>query len=349
MGRIFSCLGQLGRGLCQGVYQWVLPVIHPVAYIQHQCAVLGIDYPQAQDPERFLTQLRWQLKQLKTGEPDFGDLRRLMAGEGSDFYELREYVPGDDLRKLDWHVYARTQTPHIRESMEERQMTVWLVIDFTPSMTFGHRQSKLDKAVELALCIAVLAVDAGHRLGVCWFDGEESRVIVPKGGNGHLKQAAGVLLAHKNHCATRINPLSVTTPLADVLGDLTLTIKPKSVVFMVSDFLEDGVWQPLFCQLAHQREVYALGLTDDTERDPFCHDTVGALTDLESGESCRFPGVNEALIDEYTRQYQAFLTKTMERLQWAAGVQWVSTATAVEALFQKTSVLPLAQRRTAGR
>ena len=99
---------------------------------------------------------------------------------------MREYTPGDDIRKMDWSVFARTLTPHIREYHEEKQLTLWLVMDFTPSMRFGRAKTKIAQAIELAGLFGLLAERAGHKLGAFLITEEQPEIIPPACNLAHL-------------------------------------------------------------------------------------------------------------------------------------------------------------------
>src|SRR5512132_3996673 len=107
-------------------------------------------------PERVLARLEWRVIRRLDGRLQ-GDYRTLFRGDGVDVVDLREYQPGDDLRHIDWHVTARTDTPHVRQYLEDRDVTAWLLLDRSPSMGFGPvDRSKHVVLVDLAATVAQL-------------------------------------------------------------------------------------------------------------------------------------------------------------------------------------------------
>ena len=125
-----------------------------------------------------------------------GDYRSALLGEGTELAQVRPYVPGDDVRRIDWNVTARTNEPHVRVQLAERVLVTWLVLDTSPSMEFGTAdRRKADVAEGVAIAIGHIATRRGNRLGVITFGDTHPRMAPPKAGRVGLlgMLAAGTL------------------------------------------------------------------------------------------------------------------------------------------------------------
>ncbi|MDX6512764.1 MAG: hypothetical protein QOE36_2268, partial [Gaiellaceae bacterium] len=112
-----------------------------------------------------------------------GDYRSSRHGDGGELAQLRPYVPGDDVRLIDWNVTARTAEPHVRVNLAERVLVTWLVLDVSPSMRFGTAdRRKLDVAEGVAIALGHVATRRGNRLGVMTFGGADSQVLPARQG-----------------------------------------------------------------------------------------------------------------------------------------------------------------------
>ena len=155
-------------------------------------------------PERLLRQLEWRVVRRLDGQLQ-GDYRSLFRGSGIDFTNLREYEPGDDLRHIEWNVTARMDTPYVREYVEDREVTAWLLLDHSASMGFGpvDRQKDLVLA-ELATTLALVLTRRGNRVGMVVFDQDVERVLPARSGRNQVLQIADVLLDRRNARAAAV-------------------------------------------------------------------------------------------------------------------------------------------------
>lgn len=347
---------------------WLSPVTSPKQYIETQKQALGIQSLYQQNPQQVLAKLQWQLKHIRNGQMNFGTLQQMMAGEGGEFLEIRDYVPGDDLRKLDWHVFARTQEPHVREWMAEKQLTVWLVLDQTASMGFGRYTSKAEKAVELALCFGTMAIEAGHRLGLYYFDGKQTQHILPLGGKRQLNYIAATLLKNpvtpvstllesklKNKLESKTAPTldadikTVTLPkgaepLNTALNDMGRLIKSQSLVFLFSDFLETSHWQLPLKRFVQKASLYSVCLTDEREKalpEQLPYQQPLQFCDYESGATITCETLPDALKQQYQNIYVQLQQNILDNLKPCNGFQRVSTSLPVEQFFSKTTHWPI--------
>ena len=132
-------------------------------------------------PERVLRRLEWQVIRRLDGLLQ-GSYRTLFRGVGTDFRDLREYEPGDDVRHIDWNVTARMDAPFVRQYAEDRELTAWLLLDRSPSMGFGPIERPKELVLcELATTFARLLTRGGNRVGAILFDDEIEETIPPRG------------------------------------------------------------------------------------------------------------------------------------------------------------------------
>src|SRR5947208_14771042 len=132
--------------------------------------------------DRVLRRLEWQVIRRLDGRLQ-GDYRTLVRGQGTDFREVREYEPGDDVRHVDWNVTARMDALYVREYTEDRELTAWLLLDRSPSMGFGPvGRTKETVLCEIAGTIAKLLVRDGNRVGAIVYDNSTDFVIPPRQG-----------------------------------------------------------------------------------------------------------------------------------------------------------------------
>jgi uncharacterized protein (DUF58 family) len=210
-----------------------------------------------------------------------GDFRSTVLGTGTELAMIRPYVAGDDVRRIDWAVTARTGEPHVRVDLAERVLVTWLVLDGSVSMQFGTAdRRKADVAEGVAVAIGHLSTRRGNRLGVVTFGGSESRAIPPRQGRVGL---IGLLDAIRNEPP-------VDGPGAEDLGTALrragALARQRSLVVVVSDFRGDREWRKPLLALAGQHDVVAVEVRDPREQEL---SNVGLLylVDPESGRQLR--------------------------------------------------------------
>src|SRR5438876_6302049 len=131
----------------------------------------------------------------------------VFKGRGMEFDEVRPYVPGDDIRAIDWNVTARTGEPHVKRFVEERELTVMLLVDVSASQDFGSgRRSKLEAAVELSALLAMSAVENGDKVGMLLFHGGADLYIPPRKGGKHALRVVREVLARGQDAAAGPKP-----------------------------------------------------------------------------------------------------------------------------------------------
>src|SRR5919197_4382902 len=160
-----------------------------------------------------------------------GDYRSVLHGQGSELALVRPYVPGDDVRRMDWNVTARTNEPHVRVDLAERVLVTWLVLDVSPSMEFGTAaRRKADVAEGVAIAIGHLATRRGNRLGILTFGDGQPQALPPRQGRMGL---IGLLTALKRDPPRHEEG---TTSLGAAISRTSTLALQRSLVVLVSDF-----------------------------------------------------------------------------------------------------------------
>ena len=229
-------------------------------------------------PERLLRRLEWRVVRRLDGLLQ-GDYRSLFRGMGLDFTDLREYEPGDDLRHIEWNVTARLDTPFVREYVEDREITTWLLLDLSPSMAFGPvaRQKGLIVA-EVATTIAHVLSRGGSRVGAVLFDTGVRTVIPPASGRNQVLRIAKAVLDNREVAGT-----GSVTDLGALFRATAGLARRRSLVIIVSDFISAEGWERPLALLARRHEIVALQVTDPRESEL---PDVGSIyvEDAETGE-----------------------------------------------------------------
>jgi uncharacterized protein (DUF58 family) len=225
-----------------------------------------------------------------------GEYHSVFKGRGMEFSEVREYQFGDDIRNIDWNVTSRMGHPYVKKHVEERELTVMLLVDFSGSGEFGtRRQFKREIAAEICALLAFSAIKNSDRVGLVAFTDRIEKFLRPRKGKDHVLRVIREVLYFR--------PEGRATDLGQALQFLYRTITKRAVVFVVSDFLAEGYEQPLRVA-ARKHDVIAVTITDPREEEL---PPIG-LIDLEDAETGERVLVNAS--DRRTR----------ERFRaWAAG------------------------------
>jgi uncharacterized protein (DUF58 family) len=212
-------------------------------------------------PDRLLLLLEWQVIRRLDGQIQ-GGYRTVQRGSGTDLAGLREYVDGDNARHIDWNVTARLNQPHLRLYTEDRELTIWLVLDRSASMTVGAAgRGKDDVLGELALVLARLFSRGGNRVGALLYDTARVRVVRPGTGRRHVLRIGTELDRTAGTKARR------TTDLAVMFEAIAQVASRRSLVVVVSDFIGTGDWEGSLLRLARRHEVVALRVVDAADDD----------------------------------------------------------------------------------
>ncbi|HEX2706334.1 MAG TPA: DUF58 domain-containing protein [Candidatus Lustribacter sp.] len=227
-------------------------------------------------PERVLRRLEWHVLRRLDGRLQ-GDYRTLLRGIGVDFLDLREYEPGDDMRHIDWNVTARMDTPYVRQYVEDRELTAWLLLDRSPSMGFGPVTRRKDAVLtELAGTLAALLVRGGNRVGAILYDNRVELTLPPRQGRAQVLLLLRELLREPT-------PSGTPTDLTGLLTTANGMLRHRSLVVLVSDFISLPGWERPLTQLARRHDVVAIALAAPSESE-LPEAGVIVIEDAETGE-----------------------------------------------------------------
>jgi uncharacterized protein (DUF58 family) len=254
----------------------------------------NLDTPAARAPraaqERLLLRLEWRVVRRLDGRLA-GGYRTAHRGTGTDLAGLREYVEGDDARHIDWNVTARLNEPQLRLFNEDRELTVWLVLDRSASMTVGAPgRGKHDVVSELAVVLALLFGRGGNRVGALLYDvpGHQVRTVPPGTGRRHALRI-GAELARTELARTKLARTNGagrrggTTDLAAMLDAVAKLARRRALIVVISDFIGDGDWERSLLRLVPRHEVVALRVID-TADDELPDAGLVVVEDAETGE-----------------------------------------------------------------
>jgi uncharacterized protein (DUF58 family) len=270
-------------------------------------------------PETVLRRLEWTVLRRLDGLLQ-GDYRTLFRGHGLDLADLREYQYGDDVRRIDWNVTARLQAPYVREYHEDREITAWFLLDLSASIDFGSRKVKKRAVSEAFVASLARALTRhGNRVGALLYGNAVDGVIPARGGRRHVLRLLHAMQSRR----PAENPAS--TDLRALLKAAAHSIKRRSLVFVVSDFISEPGWESLLGFLAQRHELIAVRLYDPLESEL---PDIGLLpfSDSETGETILVDTHDKG----FRRRFAAASRKREERLRGAfaeAGVDCIELGT----------------------
>jgi uncharacterized protein (DUF58 family) len=193
-----------------------------------------------------------------------GDYRSSVSGAGTELAQVRPYVPGDDVRQIDWNVTARTGETHVRVHLAERVLVTWLVLDTSPSMGFGTAdRRKADVAEGVAVAVGHLATRRGNRLGVVTFGDASPRTTPARQGRAGL---LGLLGSLREEGPAVSGALVGSTSLGEALSRTGIAAQQRSLVTVVSDFRGPRDWRVPLLGLAGRHDVVAIEIRDPREQ-----------------------------------------------------------------------------------
>lgn len=222
-----------------------------------------------------------------------GEYRSVFKGQGMEFSEVREYQAGDEVRNIDWNVTARMRRPYVKRYIEERELTVMLVVDMSGSERFGtRRRFKSEVAAELAAVIAMSAIRNNDRVGTLFFTDRVEHVVPPRKGRRHALRVLRDLLVFR--------PQGTGTDVVGALDYLGKMLAHTAIIFVVSDFFGAEVERPLKL-LAQRHDVVAVTVEDPAE---VVLPDIGLarLVDPETGARIDVDTSNPALREAYARR-----------------------------------------------
>jgi len=291
----------------------------------------------ATTPERILQRLDWQVIRRLDGLLQ-GDYRSLFYGYGVDFADLREYQPEDDVRYIDWNVTARMDSPYVRQYTEDREISAWFLLDLSPSVDFGGQQTlKRTVLIDFVTVLARLLTRHGNRVGAIFYGSRIERTIPARGGRIQVLRLIHELLKQPQLSSA---PFTDLIPLLE--GGLGM-IKPRSLVFVISDFICTPGWERPLSLLNRRHEALPVRLWDPREVEL---PDVGPIymEDAETGEQLYVDTGDKKFRQRFAgaaRQREAGLDQAFKR----AGVDVLTLSTEEDLVRAIVRFASLRQRR----
>ncbi|MBB6478755.1 DUF58 domain-containing protein [Spirochaeta isovalerica] len=221
-----------------------------------------------------------------------GEYTSAFKGHGMEFEEVRAYQPGDDIKSIDWNVTARTGEPYIKRFREERELTVILVLDLSASGNFGSTGKKRnDIAAEICAVLSFSAIKNNDRVGLLVFTEEVEMFIPPGKGLTHTMRIIREILA--------FNPVGKGTSINNALAYLGKVQRKNAVVFLISDFIDEGFEKNLK-MMSEKHDLVAISVSDPLERElPDCG--LVTIRDAETGQFRTFDSSNRKVRAQWTK------------------------------------------------
>ena len=232
-----------------------------------------------------------------------GEYESVFKGRGMEFSEVREYVPGDEIRTIDWNVTARSQHPFVKKYIEERELTVIFIVDGSASLQFGSKNKlKSNVAAEIAGLLAFSAVKNNDKVGLLIHTDRVEKYLPPRKGRSNVLRVVREILYYK--------PQAKKTDLKLALEHLSRILTRSAVIFVISDFLDIGFERAL--KILHQKhDLIAIQITDQREQDiPACGWM--ELQDAETGETA-LVNTNDL---RFREGYQKFAKRKQSQLDY---------------------------------
>ena len=246
-----------------------------------------------------------------------GEYHTAFRGQGMAFKEVREYQHGDDVRFIDWNVSARMGHAYSKVFEEERELSVYLLIDVSASSLFGtFRQTKKDLITELSAVIAFSAITNNDKVGLIFFSDKVEKYIPAKKGRDHVLYLMREMLTHQPH--------SASTDVTKAIGYLNNVTRHKSIVFILSDFADAGYEQTL--KMASRRhDIIGIQVYDRRDKDL---PKIGLVQvrDAETGETILMNTNNNLTQYHYNRQYKKIQEDAKQNFRMA-GADLIQLAT----------------------
>ncbi|HYK90014.1 MAG TPA: DUF58 domain-containing protein [Acidobacteriota bacterium] len=228
-----------------------------------------------------------------------GEYHSVFKGRGMEFDEVREYQHGDDVRTIDWNVTSRTGHPFVRRYVEERELTVMLLVDASASGSFGSvEKTKGEIAAEISALLAFSAIKNNDRVGALLFTDRVEKFIPPRRGSNHVLRVIRELLFYRpQYCGTSIQ---------SALEHLNLVVRKRAVVFLISDLLDQGFEQSL--KVANRRHDVVIFQIMDPREQELQNVGIIELRDAETGEildvDTSLPAVRARYRENWERNYE---------------------------------------------
>ena len=251
-----------------------------------------------------------------------GEYHSVFKGRGMEFSEVREYQYGDDVRNIDWNVTARFGHPYIKVFEEERELTVMLMVDISGSLMFGSlSKTKQRVAAELSAILAFSALKNNDKVGLILFTDKIEKFVPPRKGNKHVLRIIREVLSFE--------PEGNATDIKAALEFMNNAIKKRSIIFLLSDFLDED-YEKILRVVGKKNDLIGVVLDDRRENEI---PAIGLIkfTDAETGEERWLDTSNqrvrrvmkEARKEEVAKRNTMFLTSRLDRIHVQTGVDYI--------------------------
>lgn len=222
-----------------------------------------------------------------------GEYQSAFKGRGMEFSEVREYTYGDDIRQIDWNVTARTGDPFIKQFEEEREQTLMLCVDISPSGIFGSQgQSKMELSIEICAVLAFSAIKNGDKVGLILFTDEIEKVIPPKKGRLHVLRLIRELLTTE--------PKGTGTDISEALSYVNRLLNRRAIIVLASDFQDDQYDRQL--KITNRKHDLVNIFINDKFEDELPDLGLVPLRDAETGEEVLIDTSSEKVRKEYQKK-----------------------------------------------
>jgi uncharacterized protein (DUF58 family) len=247
-----------------------------------------------------------------------GEYRSVFKGRGMEFEEVREYLPGDEIRSIDWNVTARMGRPFIKKMVEERELTIMLLLDVSRSSCFGSVNAlKRDMAAEVCAVLAAAAAKNNDKVGLIIFTDQVECFVPPRKGTKHIFKVIREALYFK--------PRGVGTDIGRCLKYLEMVTTKRAVVFVISDFYAEGIKKPLSVS-SRRHDLIAVNILDPRDTDI----PDAGMIELEDAETGRRHLVDSSL-RSFRDNYRNIALKKQEerkRFFYSLGIDRIEISTA---------------------
>lgn len=226
-----------------------------------------------------------------------GEYQSAFKGRGMEFSEVRKYTYGDDIRQIDWNVTARAGDPFIKQFEEEREQTLMLCVDISPSGLFGSRnQSKMDFSIEICAVLAFSAIKNGDKVGLVLFSDEIEKVIPPKKGRLHVLRLIRELLTTE--------PQGMGTDISHTLSYVNRLLNRRAIVILASDFQDDNYDRQM--KITNRKHDLVNIFINDKLEDELPDLGLVPLRDAETGEEVLVDTSSKKVRQQYHQKRTAY-------------------------------------------
>lgn len=295
-----------------------------------------------------LQRLEWTVLRRLDGMLQ-GDYRTALRGFGMDFADLREYQAQDDVRYIDWNVTARMATPYVREFQEDREVEAWFALDLSGSVDFGSvGVNKRELAAEFTGSMARMLTRRGNRVGAVLYSDSpyaKPQVMSPRRGRRQVLQLLNAIESQGGSLPG--DGAGQLTDLSRLLRSADATVRRRSVIFVVSDFVSTPGWEEALALLARRHEVVAVRLYDPLERDLPAMGFV-VMQDAETGEQLLVDTQDRGFRERFAQmgqQREAAMRQACQR----AGVDLLELGTTDQIAQELLRFVDLRRRRSRAR